>query len=270
MWVDVERGRLFVEVTGSGPPLLMVHGWPLDHRMFAPQVRELSAVLGVIVYDRRGFGRSEAPPDLRLEVDDIDRILDALELPSVHLLGMSQGGRIAIRYAVTREERLRSLILQGAVIDGLTVEADESERAPVSEYAALAKAGRLDEVRRRWLRHPMMRLGAGFEAEAQLVNRMLADYSGTDLIDFDADSYGFAIDVLGALGTLKLPTLLLTGRDETAARKRHAGEILARVSGSREVLLENGGHLCNLTAPEAYSRAVVEFCGEVEAARSEL
>ena len=70
----------------------------------------------MITYDRRGFGRSEAQPDLRLELDDIDHILDALGFESTHLLGMSQGGRIAIRYAVTRSERLRSMILQGAVI----------------------------------------------------------------------------------------------------------------------------------------------------------
>jgi pimeloyl-ACP methyl ester carboxylesterase len=266
MWIDVEQGRLYVEITGSGPPLLTVHGWPLDHRVFAPQVSGLSSSLTVIAYDRRGFGRSEARPDLSLEVDDIDRILDALELPSVHLLGMSQGGRIALRYAATHSHRLRSLLLQGAVIDGLLVEEPDADRIPIAGYAALAKSGRLDEVRRRWLRHPMMQLGAGFEAASDLLVRILADYAGADLIDFDANRYRFPADLLTALSALNMPALLLTGAHETGARKRHADEIESRVAGCVRVQLENSGHLSNLTEPERYNRAVREFCEEVETA----
>jgi len=266
MWIDVGEGRLYVEITGSGPPLLAIHGWPLDHRVFEPQVRGWSSSLTVIAYDRRGFGRSEARPDLRLEVDDIDRILDALELPSVHLLGMSQGGRIALRYAVTHSHRLRSLILQGAVIDGLHVEEADADRIPIVEYSALAKSGRLDEVRRRWLRHPMMQLGTGFEAASNLLQRILDGYAGADLIDFDASRYHFSADLLLALSALNVPTLLLTGAQETAARKRHADEIESRVSGCKRVQLANSGHLSNLTEPEHYNRAVREFCETIETA----
>ncbi len=266
MWIDVEQGRLYVEITGSGPPLLTVHGWPLDHRVFEPQAAGLSSSLSVIAYDRRGFGKSEARPDLRLEVDDIDRILDALGIPSAHLLGMSQGGRIALRYAVTHSHRLRSLILQGAAIDGLHVEEPDSDQIPMAEYSALAKSGRLDEVRRRWLRHPMMQLGAGFEAPSNQLLRILADYAGADLIDFDANRYRFSADLVTALSALNVPTLLLTGAHETGARKRHADEIASRVAGCMRLQLENSGHLSNLTEPERYNRAVLEFCEKVETA----
>ena len=186
--VDVQGGSLYVESTGEGPPLLLVHGWPLDHRMFDPQVAGLANDFQVIVFDRRGFGRSQAPPDLRLELDDIDHILDAIGLSNAHLLGMSQGGRIAIRYAVTRPQRLRSLLLQGAVIDGMRLEEHESERVPVAEYAELARAGCIDEVRRRWLAHPMMALDPKFADEAKLLRRLLADYGGDDLVALDSNN----------------------------------------------------------------------------------
>ena len=265
--VDVDGGNLYVESTGEGPPLLMVHGWPLDHRLFDPQVAELAADFQVIVFDRRGFGRSEAPPDLRLELDDIDRILDSFSLPDAHLLGMSQGGRIAVRYAVTRPGRLRSLLLQGAVIDGLRLEEHESERVPVAEYAALAKAGRIDEVRRRWLSHPMMALDPQFADAAELVGRTLADYTGNDLVDFDPESYRFDMDVLDSLDTIPVPTLILTGERETLARKQHANELRRRIEQASEVVLENSGHLSNLTSASEYNRAVREFCLAAEAAR---
>lgn len=264
--VDVEGGTLLVTESGDGPPLVMLHGWALDHRMFRPQIESLSSAFRVITFDRRGFGRSGAPPDLRLELDDIDRVLDALALGTVHLLGMSQGGRIAIRYAVTRGDRLRSLLLQGAVIDGFRAAEEEAERVPVAEYAALARAGRLDEVRERWQRHPMMALGAQDEGVRQLIHEIVADYEGRDLVDHEAAGYHFDVDVLAALQRLDVPTLILTGRAETLARRRHAQELCRRIPVASEALID-GGHLCNLVAPETYNRAVKEFCEATEAAR---
>ena len=264
--IDVEGGTLLVTECGDGPPLVMLHGWALDHRMFMPQIESLSSAFRVVTFDRRGFGRSDAPPNLRLELDDIDRVLDALGLDTAHLLGMSQGGRIAIRYAVTRGDRLRSLLLQGAVIDGFRAAEEEAERVPVAEYAALASAGRLDEVRDRWQRHPMMALGPHAEAARNLVTEIVADYAGRDLVGHEAAGYQFDVDVLAALQGLETPTLVLTGRDETLARRRHAQELCRRIPVATEALID-GGHLCNLVAPESYNRAVKEFCEATEAAR---
>ena len=264
--VDVEGGTLLVAESGDGPPLVMLHGWALDRRMFGPQVECLSGVFRVITFDRRGFGRSDAPPDLRLELDDIDRVLDALELDTMHLLGMSQGGRIAIRYAVTRGDRLRSLLLQGAVIDGFRAAEEEAERVPVAEYAALVRAGRLDDVRERWQRHPMMALGPQADGARELVKEIVAGYEGRDLVAHESSGYHFDIDVLAALQQLDVPTLVLTGRDETLARRRHAQELCRRIPVATEALID-GGHLCNLVAPDAYNRAVREFCEATEAAR---
>ena len=264
--VNVDGGMLFVADCGDGPPLVMLHGWALDHRMFRPQIETLSNTFRVITFDRRGFGRSDAPPDLRLELDDIDRVLDALELDTAHLLGMSQGGRIAIRYAVTRGDRLRSLILQGAVIDGFRAVEEEAERVPVAEYAALASAGRLDDVRERWQRHPMMTLGSQEEAAQRLVAEIVADYEGRDLVGHEAANYAFDVNVLDALQRLDVPTLVVTGRDETLARRRHAQELCRRIPVATETLID-GGHLCNLVAPEAYNRAVLDFCVATEAVR---
>jgi len=264
MWVDVGNGRLYIEVSGRGHPILLVHGWPLDHRMFAPQVGALSEHFTVITYDRRGFGKSEASPDLRLELDDINRIMDQIDVPAVHLLGMSQGGRIALRYAVARPERVRSLLLQGAVVDGFDVAGSEDDHVPVTEYAELAKSGKLQEVVARWLHHPMMRLGDDHEQEYRLLQTILRDYAGSDLIDYDADSYTHATDVLSALADFPQPTLLLTGLRETRTRRMHAEALLARIPKCREVIFENSGHLSNLTEPALFNQAVIDFCTGID------
>ena len=264
MWVDVNGGRVYVEVTGSGAPILLIHGWPLDHRVFSPQVGAFGEHLTVIVYDRRGFGRSEAPPDLRLELDDIDRVLDALGHESVHLLGMSQGGRIALRYCATRPERIRSLILQGAVVDGLEVDDNETDRVPVAEFATLTRDGKLNEVRTRWLNHPMMQLDSIHTEAARLLSGIVAEYSGRDLIEFEPGNYEFSLDVLAALSNFDRPVLIVTGAGETEARRKHAAELLRRIPMSAEVILADSGHLSNLTEPDRFNQAVTDFVREAE------
>ncbi len=266
MWINVDGGRLFLRHEGEGTPLLLMHGWTLDQRMFQPQMPRLSERFHVISFDRRGFGRSDATPDLDLELDDLDRIADALSLDTLHLLGMSQGGRLAMRYAVTRPQRLRSLVLQGAVVDGLDIDGPEHERIPFPEYADLVSAGKIDVMRRRWLGHPVMALSPGYDDEQRLINEILDDYSGADLLAFSPDKLVTSLDVLGKLARFHAPTLILTGANETGRLKAHAQKLLEVIPDSREVIFEHSGHLSNLTEPELYNEQVILFCAGVDEA----
>lgn len=264
MRVDVDGGRLHLQATGRGSPILLLHGWPLDHRLFEPQVRYLERHFRVIAFDRRGFGRSEAPPDLAREPDDIERILEALGIRAVHLLGMSQGARVALRFAVTRPARLRSLILQAPVIDGLALEEPESERIPLDEYARLARAGSMDEVRRRWLAHPMMALPAEPAGPRRRVETIIAGYEGKDLLDHSPARDVFPHDVLEGVAHLDKECLILTGAHDTVTRREHARRLLEAMPRAREIVFRHSGHLGNLTEPEAYNRQVAEFCSLVD------
>ena len=262
--IRVGDGSLHVVESGNGPPLLMIHGWPLDHRMFDRQVDTLEQRFRCIAVDRRGFGLSTAQPDMRRELDDLDTILDALDLAKVHMFGVSQGGRIALRYAATRPERLRSLVLQGAVVDGLGIEEPGAERVPVAEYAELAKAGELNAVKSAWLAHPMMQLPRGHRREKELLELIVAGYSGADLRAYDPDHYAFQTDVLAALGASAIPVLLLTGAKETEARRSHAATIRRRVLNCREIIFEASGHLPNLTEAEVLNDKLADFIDAVE------
>jgi pimeloyl-ACP methyl ester carboxylesterase len=199
-----------------------------------------------------------------LELDDIDNLLDALDLESAHILGMSQGGRIALRYAATRPDRVRSLILQGAVVDGLEVDEHPEERIPIEEFADLARAGQLDQVISRWLSHPMMRLPGSDEDALSLINDILGDYTGSDLVSFDPDSYAFSTDVLEQISAFERPVLIVTGAQETATRHAHAAALLRRLPDCKEVVLLNSGHLANLTEPVEYNLAIIDFIARAE------
>jgi 3-oxoadipate enol-lactonase len=227
--------------------------------MFGPQIESLAGEFRCIALDRRGFGRSTAQADMRREPDDIDRVLDELSLETAHLFGVSQGGRVALRYAATRPERLRSLLLQGAVVDGLDIDESPAERVPVAEFAALAADGRLDAVKTRWLAHPMMQLPAGHAAEEALLRQLITDYEASDLMSFEPSHYAFDADILRALADSNLPVLLLTGAGETNARKAHAEAIGRAARNCREILFEESGHLPNLTETGAVNAVIREF-----------
>lgn len=250
---------------GEGEPLLLLHGWSLDRRSFAPQREALAARYRVLTFDRRGFGESTAPPDLNRELDDIDRILDALGLGRVHLLGVSQAARLALRYAVLRPERLLSLLLQGVVIDGYTPDASAGQDLPLAHYQALARAGALDTLREEWLAHPMMSAGIEDPAQRALLARIVADYHALDLTSEAPPIAPPAIDVLAALPAMELPVLVLTGELETPARKAHAAELVRLAPRAREVTLAGAGHLSNLAAAPAYNAAVLAFLDGVSA-----
>src|SRR5690606_10573903 len=199
----------------------------------------------------------------------IDRILEALRIATVHLLGMSQGARIALRFAVTRPGRIRSLILQAPAIDGLVFDQPGSERIPLEEFAALARAGRLDEVRRHWLAHPMMKLGPGEDQLRRDIVQIIGDYQGKDLLDYSPASQAFAHDVLAELPGLDTPCLILTGGHDTAARREHARTLRESLPRAREVVFRQSGHLSNLQEADAYNREVAAFCASVDAAAVE-
>jgi pimeloyl-ACP methyl ester carboxylesterase len=103
--VDVSGGVLAVESAGAGPALVLLHGWALDRRVWAPQ-KPLADRFRLIALDRRGFGDSTAPPDLAAEVGDLLALREAIGLGPLILVGMSQGARTALQFALRHPPHL--------------------------------------------------------------------------------------------------------------------------------------------------------------------
>jgi pimeloyl-ACP methyl ester carboxylesterase len=248
--------RIRLHVSGRGEPLLLVHGWTLDHRSFAPQA-PLAAHYRLVSYDRRGCGESLAAPNLVHEIGDIDAIIDALGGAPVHLLGVSQGARIALRYAARSAHRLRSLILQGAVIDGYTAPVEDEGAIPLGAYREMIERGQIDAMREAWLAHPLMASDDLDREQAAALREMVDGYRGTDLVG-PPPTAGPA-NRLEQLRDCPLPTLLITGERETAARKAHAQKLLETLPDARERVLPDCGHLSNLSQAASYNGVVLDF-----------
>lgn len=237
----------------------MLHGWALDRRMWLYQVQGLARSLRVITYDRRGFGESTCRADLDRELDDLDAILDRLKLRRVALLGMSQGGRVALRYAATRPERLSALILHGAPLDGHDPPAGNPARIPTRHYSRLVACGKRALLREEVAALPLMRLPAGAPRAQALLRDMLRSYRGEDLLPSSRKAVRYSRVVTRALGRLTVPTLLITGTRETAWLRTIASRLARELPDARHVTIRGGGHLVNMTHPAEYNRRIIRF-----------
>ncbi|EED32112.1 3-oxoadipate enol-lactone hydrolase [gamma proteobacterium NOR5-3] len=245
---------------GSGEVLLLVHGWTLDYSSFDSQL-PLAEHYRLVTYDRRGFGESAAAPNLGAEPGDIDTIIDSLGVERVHLLGVSQGARIALRYAAAKPERLLSLILQGAVVDGYTAPVEDEGAIPLGHYAELVAQGKLSQMQDEWLAHPLMSSDTLDDRQRAALEHSVRGYGGQDLLS--APSGPAPPAILKQLANMATPTLIITGERETDARKAHAQQLRLSMPNAREMTLPRCGHLSNLSRADAYNTITKRFLGSL-------
>ena len=109
---EVNDTRLYYEVSGSGHPLVLIHGLALDTRMWDDQFQAFSEYYRVIRFDLRGFGNSTLPTgDQYAYFDDLFALLNYLDISQAHILGLSLGGSVAVDFALAYPEATSSLIL---------------------------------------------------------------------------------------------------------------------------------------------------------------
>ena len=257
--IAVDDGSIQVEIAGSGPPIVLLHGWALDRRVWRAQVETLASRYRLVAVDRRGFGRSTAPPDLARELDDLVAIQRTLQLGRMTLVGMSQGGRVALQFALAYPERVAGLVLQGAPLDGFLPEPRGDDAIPITAYAGLVRDGRIDRMRRLWAAHPLMRAPAALRHE---VGELLDAYEGRDLRD---DASPMLSSIAGELEAIFAPALVVTGERDTRWRQLVGDAIAYGIPNSRRAVVAEGEHLCNLTHPQAFNELLAGFVAGIAA-----
>lgn len=260
--VTVAGTRLAVHTAGSGLPLVLLHGFPLDHSMWVGQ-EPLAEHLRLIVPDCRGFGGSDGPGPRSIAelADDVVALLDALHVagPAV-VCGLSMGGYVAQHVAARHPDRVAALVLVDTKLEADTPEA----RAARADLAA--KAGRL---------------GLGIVAEA-MVPRLLAPRP----VAPDAAARHDAIDALlrrviaaqrvptiqaalaaladrpdmtGPMARCGAPALLVVGAEDAITPPACLEAAEAIMPRARLLIVPGAGHMTPLEAPETFNSALLEF-----------
>lgn len=251
--------HIYFDICGEGSPLLLIHGWSLDSRMWASVVPKLAEYFQVITIDRRGFGQSDGVPSKSKDLEDIDALLNHLNIDTVSLIGMSQGGRVALNYCLTRPQKVCAMVLQGSQMDGYSPEGSKAEQIPLEDFKTLVEVGQLDELRASWLKHPLMAVPENSSELKQSLRTMLKDYQAKDLQLDIAELRTVEINAAARLQEIQCPVIVIDGETEIDPIKQVSEKLLAGLSSVQKITIRGGGHLISMIQPQAFSKVVIDF-----------
>ncbi len=258
--IALPDGPLHVTDAGSGLPLVLVHGFPLDHRMWQHQIESLSTSCRVIAPDLRGFGQS--PPakgetvTMQEFAGELIAMLDELKIGEpVVLCGLSMGGYIAWEFVEQAAERLRGLILC------------DTRAAADSADAAAQRLMNADRV----LREGPEFLAEGMpeklfsevtrEDQPEIVSKTQEVIRGTSREGIAAALRGMAerADVRDRLAGITLRTLLVCGEEDAISPPEEMRAIAEGLPEARFEVIARAGHMAPLEQPEAVNAVIREF-----------
>jgi 3-oxoadipate enol-lactonase len=249
----------YTDSGGDGPAVVLSHGYLMDAEMFEPQVAALAPRYRVITWDERGFGgtRPDGPFSYWDSARDVLGLLDHLGIERAVLGGMSQGGFLSLRAALTAPERVRALILidsQAGLENPDSVPAYEQMEqiwtdqgpGPVQDVVAaiiLGEPGSVDYA-------PWFAKWAAWDRdELRLAFRCLLDRD----------------DITGRLGEVTCPALILQGTADAAIPMERAEAMQAGLSGPTTLVrIEGGSHAANLSHPDQVNAAILDFLGSLD------
>lgn len=265
-YADVNGVRIHYRSEGTGTPLVLIHGWPLNGDWWNDHLPALRKDFRVIAYDRRGFGASSGTPDGSADAADLEALLGHLGIASAHVLGHAAGGRTALALALQYPGRVRSLILYGAPPPaGFGLAWNGPDALPFGAIQKAARESGLDSAWRIIDRHPVIageRLGP--RAKATWL-RMHKSYPGTDLLRDLQPSGQVPSPRVDRLSEIRVPTLVLTGDQEFKYLRIVADALAYGIPRAQRVTIEGGGHIVDASQPAKFQAVVLRFLRSVPA-----
>jgi 3-oxoadipate enol-lactonase len=248
---------------GTGVPVLLVHGFPLDHTMWAAQIDFLARRCRVVAPDLRGFGRTplgavELQRGISMEqyADELAELLSALSIEEpVVLCGFSMGGYIAWQFVRRHADRLRALVQCDTRAVADTDDARDA-RLKMAEYVAEWGAARVAEMM-----GPRLFAPRSFETKSEVVRAVRQVVERAAPASIAAAQRGMAArpDVTALLPLIGVPTLVLVGEHDVISPPEEMAAIAAAIPGAELVVVPGAGHMTTMEEPAAVNAAIVRF-----------
>jgi pimeloyl-ACP methyl ester carboxylesterase len=253
-WIHYE------DTGGNLDPVVFGHGILMDSQMFAPQIEAAGAGRRIITWDARCHGETESTDDPFTYwdlADDLKGLLDHLGIEKAVVGGMSQGGFVALRFALKYPERVSALIL-------IDTQAGTEDPDKVATYQVMLDVWEADGLNEQ-LAETIAAIVLGNEwagrapwiAKWRQIPRSLLRQAFQTLVGRD--------DIHDRLGEIKAPALVIHGTADAAIEMDVAQRLCSGLANSRPlVAIDGGGHASNLTHPKLVNLAVQQFLGELE------
>ena len=256
MKVSANGASIHYAVDGHGPWLTLAHPLGADLTIWDDLLPELTAHFRVLRYDSRGHGRSEITPgpySIGQLATDATALLNSLEIPSTHFVGISMGGAVAQQVALDAPERIASLTL----ID-TTSGYDDADAKQFLKRADKARSQGMKELAagtmERWL-------GERFRKQhPHKTERIRALVEHADPEGFAAACEALAMfDVRTRLSEIDAPTLVLVGENDPSTPPAVARRIADGIAGARLEIVPDAAHLSIVEQKQLVTKALATF-----------
>lgn len=254
-FIPVTDGKLYFEKSGTGPPLVFLHGICLDHHMWQEQMDFFSKSYTCINVDLRGFGKSSLPTSTLYSFhEDIKTLLDSLLIEEpVVFVSLSMGGKAALNFSLAYPERTKALVLADVAIDGYQFRDFKLERV-----AEVAQQKGVDSANQFFLDNPIFYSAKNDSTVFSRLRQMILSYSGW-LWMHKNPIQGLTPPAIEQLEKIRIPVLIITGEKDIWDFQQIADILHKNIKHSVKKEIANAGHMCNMERPKVFNRLVLDF-----------
>jgi pimeloyl-ACP methyl ester carboxylesterase len=259
MQIQVNNFSMAYSDQGRGTPIVLLHGYPLNHHIFDPQLDELSQQARIITPDLRGHGGSQAVPgpySMDLLAQDVAALLDQLRISEPVILGgLSMGGYVTFAFYRLYPERVKGLILTAT-----RAAADTHQTREARHHAAeTARRQGVAAIAQSML--PKLMSPHSMETRPELVESVQAIMNVTSLEGVLGDLAAMAArpDSTPTLPTIRVPTLVVHGAQDSLIPLSEAQAMQQAIPNAHLEVIAKAGHLPTLETPAIYNLALLQY-----------
>ena len=261
-FAELPGARLYYEMAGDGEPLVLLHGGFLDSRMWDEQFPFFAEHSQALRYDRRSAGKSETVPSTAAYThhQDLYHLLYALDIQQATLIGLSEGGRVAIDFSIAYPQLVQKLVVVSPAVSGFAYRDEWTFKHSEAMVQALAQRdlpGAVEEFLIMWADGPY-RTPEQVDPVVRARIRDMAVHGFTpsrlapNVVYLDPPA-------AGRLSEIHVPTLVVLGEQDTPDLHEIGKLLQEQVSGAEVVMMANVAHTLVMEKPDEFNALVAHF-----------
>ena len=242
---------------GDGAAVIFSHGFLMDNSMFDSQVEALGNEYRCVVWDERGFGETpvDGPFSYWDSANDAVALLDHLGIEKAVFAGMSQGGFLSLRAALSHPDRVAGIVMIDSESGAFNDEQIEGYGAMFSQWQVAGPLGELGET-----------VAGMIIGDPDISKQWIAKWEAGDRsrLQEPVKTLLFRDDITDRMGEINCPVLIIHGEEDQAIPMEAAEDLMKRLSDCRGLVRVPGAsHAPNMTHPEIVNDAIAAFLGEI-------